>query len=82
MKLTADSQGRLGSAELFRPKADFEATVQPDGSVRLVELTQVPVVKPRRVESNSAIMAVSTVDVRLDQPCRLAHKPWPSIQGH
>lgn len=50
MKLTADSQGRLGSAELFRPKADFEATVQPDGSVRLVELTQVPVVKPRRMD--------------------------------
>jgi hypothetical protein len=49
MKLTADSQGRLGSAELFRPKADFEATVQPDGSVRLVELTRVPVVKSRRV---------------------------------
>ncbi|HXR06175.1 MAG TPA: hypothetical protein VN765_02530 [Candidatus Acidoferrum sp.] len=50
MKLTADSQGRLGNAELFRPKADFEATVQPDGSVRLVELTQVAVVKPRRVD--------------------------------
>ena len=50
MKLTADSQGRLGSAELFRPKADFEVTVQPDGSIRLVELTQVPVVKPRRVD--------------------------------
>ena len=50
MKLTADCQGRLGSAELFRPQADFEATVQPDGSVRLVELTQVPVVKPRRVD--------------------------------
>jgi hypothetical protein len=49
MKMTADSQGRLGGAELFRPKAEFEATVQPDGSVRLVELTQVPVVKPRRV---------------------------------
>jgi len=49
MKLTADSQGRLGSAKLFRPEAVFEATVQPDGSVRLVELTQVPVVKPRRV---------------------------------
>jgi len=49
MKLTADSEGRLGSAELFRPKADFEATLQPDGSVRLVELTQIPVVKPRRV---------------------------------
>ena len=50
MKLTSDSQGRLGSAELFRPKADFEATVQPDGSIRVVELTQVPVVKPRRVD--------------------------------
>jgi hypothetical protein len=49
MKLTADGQGRLGNAELFRPKADFEATVQPDGSIRLVELTPVPVVKPRRV---------------------------------
>jgi hypothetical protein len=49
MKLTADSQGRLGNGELFRPKADFEATVQPDGSIRLVELTVVPVVKPRRV---------------------------------
>lgn len=50
MKLTSDSQGRLGSAKLFRPKADFEATVQPDGSIRLVELTNVPVVKPRRVD--------------------------------
>ena len=49
MKLTADSQGKLGNATLFRPAADFEATVQPDGSIRLVELTQVPIVKPRRV---------------------------------
>jgi hypothetical protein len=49
MKLRADNQGRLGNAELFRPQSDFEATVQPDGSIRLVELTQVPVVKPRQV---------------------------------
>lgn len=49
MKLTADSEGRLGNAELFRPKADFEAIIEADGSIRLVELTQVPVVKPRRV---------------------------------
>lgn len=60
MKPTADSQGRLGNAELFRPKADFEATVQPDGSVRLVELTQVPVVKPRRVDGR-----LRGADVRL-----------------
>ena len=33
MKLTADSQGRLGSAELFRPKADFEASCRTASSV-------------------------------------------------
>jgi hypothetical protein len=51
MKFAADERGRLASAELFRPKATFEATVQPDGTIRLVELTdkQVPVVKPRRM---------------------------------
>ena len=51
MKLTADERGRLASAELFRPKATFDATVQTDGSIRLVELEekQVPVVKPRRI---------------------------------
>ena len=49
MKLTADDRGRLGNAELFRPKATFDATVEPDGSIRLVELKQVPVVKPRRI---------------------------------
>ena len=51
MKLTADERGRLASAELFRPKATFDATVQPDGSIRLVELAekQVPIVKPRRI---------------------------------
>ena len=53
MKLTADERGRLASAELFRPKATFDATVQPDGSIRLVELAekQVPVVKPRRINA-------------------------------
>ena len=62
MKLTADSQGRLGSAELVRPQADFEATVQADGSVRLVELTQVPVVKPRRIDGR-----LRGADVRLSR---------------
>ena len=49
MTLVADEQGRLSG--LFRPKATFEATVQGDGSIRLVEITngQVPVVKPHRV---------------------------------
>jgi hypothetical protein len=46
----ADDQGRLCGTDLFRPDAEFEATVQSDGSVRLVEVTQVPVVKPRQVD--------------------------------
>ena len=62
MKLTADSQGRLGSAALFRPQADFEATVQPDDSVRVVEFSQIPVVKPRRVDGR-----LRGADVRLSR---------------
>jgi hypothetical protein len=51
MKLRADERGKLGNAEIFRPNATFDATVQPDGSIRLVEVveTPVPVLKPRRV---------------------------------
>ena len=49
MKLTADEQGRLTSAELFSPKATFDATIQPDGSIRLVHLAPAPLVKPRRI---------------------------------
>jgi hypothetical protein len=60
MKLTTDSRGRLGSADLFQPKADFEATVQPDGSIRLVQLTRIPIIKPRRVNGR-----LRGADVRL-----------------
>jgi hypothetical protein len=51
MKLSADDQGRLTSPQLFRPKATFDATVQPDGSIRLMEVTErsVPIVRPRRI---------------------------------
>jgi hypothetical protein len=47
MKLVADNKGRLTCAELFPPKAAFDARRQPDGTVRLVELVEkeVPVVK-------------------------------------
>lgn len=64
MRLTADEQGRLTSAELFRPKATFDATVQPDGSIRLVEFAQAraPVVKPRRVNGR-----LRGADVRLSR---------------
>jgi len=51
MKLVTDESGRLQSSELFKPNTPYNAEVEPDGSVRLVELTgrPVPVVKPRRV---------------------------------
>jgi hypothetical protein len=50
MKLVADKNGRICSAELFPPRTAFDASRQPDGSVRVVELVEkeVPVVKPIR----------------------------------
>jgi hypothetical protein len=50
MKLTTDDRGRLVSSDLFQPKATFDATVQSDGSIRLVEVDPVPLVKPRRID--------------------------------
>lgn len=49
MKLSVDDQGRLLGADLFRPNSSFEVTIQPDGSILLVELKPVPVLRPRRL---------------------------------
>jgi len=40
MKLVADSRGRLTAADLFRPNTAFDASPQPDGSIRIVELVE------------------------------------------
>lgn len=40
MKLIADSRGRLTAAELFKPGRAFDASVMPDGSIRIVELVE------------------------------------------
>jgi hypothetical protein len=50
MKLVANKNGRICSAELFPPRTAFDASRQPDGSVRVVELVEkeVPLVKPIR----------------------------------
>jgi hypothetical protein len=47
MKLIADAKGRLTAAELFKPGRTFDAAVQPDGSIRVVELVEkrVPTVR-------------------------------------
>lgn len=49
MKLVADSRGRLTAADLFRPNTAFDASPQPDGSIRLIELVEkkVPTVRAR-----------------------------------
>jgi hypothetical protein len=38
MKLIADNEGKIGCRELFTPRRTFDATRQPDGSIRIVEL--------------------------------------------
>ena len=40
MKLMADDKGRLGCRELFPPLKTFDATRQPDGSIRVIEVTE------------------------------------------
>ena len=47
MKLIADARGRLTSAGIFRPGKAFDASPMPDGSIRIMELseTAVPTVK-------------------------------------
>jgi hypothetical protein len=50
MKLIADSRGRLTAKEIFQPGKAFDVRLQPDGSIRLVELPErdVPVVKLKK----------------------------------
>ena len=36
MTVKADEQGRISCAELFPPNATFEASTEPDGTIRLV----------------------------------------------
>ena len=47
MKIVADSRGRLAARGYFLPGTAFEASRQPDGSIRLIELVEkeVPLVK-------------------------------------
>jgi hypothetical protein len=40
VKLIADAKGRLTAAELFKPGHTFDAAVQADGSIRVVELVE------------------------------------------
>jgi hypothetical protein len=60
MKLVADRNGRISSVELFPPRAVFDASRQPDGSVRVVQLVkkEVPLVKPVRTRQGILMLPV------------------------
>ena len=57
MKLVADSRGRLTAANFFRPGEAYDASPQPDGSIRIVQLVEaeVPVIEP--VEKNGLLLS-------------------------
>lgn len=40
MTVKADEQGRISCAELFPPNATFEASTEPDGSIRLTNISR------------------------------------------
>jgi hypothetical protein len=60
MKLVADKNGGIRSAELFPPRTAFDASRQPDGSVRVVPLLEkeVPLVKPVRTREGFLMLPV------------------------
>ena len=66
VKLVADARGRLASLELFRPGTVFDATPQPDGSIRVIELREkeVPIVRPVRTREG-LLMLPTKVDRKL-----------------
>jgi hypothetical protein len=60
MKLVADKNGRICSAELFPPPTVFDASRQPDGSVRVVQLVEKegPLIKPIRTREGFLMLPV------------------------
>ena len=60
MKLVADKNGRICSAELFPPRTAFDASRQPDGSVRVTPLVEkeAPLLKPIRTREGFLMLPV------------------------
>jgi hypothetical protein len=52
MTLTCDELGRLNGYGLLRPNAAYQAAVEPDGSIRLIEVAceELPLVAPRLMD--------------------------------
>ena len=87
MKLVADKHGRICSVELFPPSTAFDASRQPDGSVRVVELVEKTLLTPVGLRT----LAPGSPDYRPhygpgDQACRDSayHQgtAWPWLMGH
>jgi len=52
MKLVSDNRCRVQSQDLFKPNTPYEASAEPDGSIRLAELVEkeAPLVRARKVK--------------------------------
>ena len=59
MKLIADAKGRLTAAELFKPGRAFDASPMPDGSIRIIELTEKQVPEAKVTFRRDGTFAVS-----------------------
>ncbi len=70
MKLVADAHGRLCARELFPPATAFNATRQPDGSIRLIELVEKPAPVVRLVKDGGRTCLTSDRPVTLEDTQR------------
>jgi hypothetical protein len=59
MKLVADKNGRICSAELFPPRAAFDASRQPDGIVRVVQLVEKEAPLMRRIRTREGFLLLA-----------------------
>jgi len=68
MRISTDDRCRLQSRELFKPNTRYEGDLNPDGSVRLIELVEkdVPQAKTRREDG------FVLIDARLNRGSILA----------
>ena len=57
MKLVADAKGRLTAATLFPPGRVFDATPQPDGSIRVIQLREVEVPTVEPIEKDGFLLS-------------------------
>ena len=76
MKLVADSRGRLTAADLFRPNTAFDASPQPDGSIRIVELVEKKATRARIVRRGGRMYLTNGRKITLAD-CQRVQEDFP-----